>query len=146
MNGLAAERDRLLRQAHLLFWRASDEFPLTINRRDTEGELGGLVWSPEFAGYLRDVGVCMCEGKCSCRRKSGNSYARRRLLRAFRMLRSISPEAYDACWLLAMHRIPYSEMEERLNLTRLRKGERPLTSEEIALFVISGFDLLAHVW
>lgn len=147
MDPIARERDRLLRHLGTILWRPSDEFPTRVHSRDVEGALGGLAWHPEFAGYLRDAGVCFCEGEHRCQAPvSRHAPTTRRLRRAFRQLRGISPEAYDACWLLIMQRVPYREMVDRINGSRERRGLPRLSDEEIALFVISGIDILIHAW
>jgi hypothetical protein len=149
MQTLITERDRLVRHLSLILRRPSEELPLRICSDEVEGELGGLAWHPEFAGYLKDAGVCFCTGEHTCtsttyRLERGKGF--RRLRKAFRELRRISPEAYDACWLLIMHRVPYEVMASRLNDTRMRRGEPPYSPTDIALFVISGLDLLTTLW
>ena len=144
----------------------ASEVPTAIHERGTDSGhgLGGPAFHPRFISYLRDAGVCMCpetkpdgspqphycdrrfEGSARFREPRRESHPRR-LKRAFRQLRLLAPhDQYHVCYLIVARGWTFPKALERINASRLERGEAPLTQRDAAVMVVAGIDLLQACW
>jgi hypothetical protein len=144
----------------------SDEVPIRIHERgpDDGHGLGGPAFHPRFLSWLQSSGVCLCDERDEegqrrghrpeCNRNGalprlGRPNRRsnpRRLNKALRRLRNLSPETFPIVRLTISHGYRLPSAWAAVNESRYRRGEEPYTNEELSALTIAGFDLLTEVF
>lgn len=164
---LAAEAKRLNQSLWRMLWRGgsyASEAPLRIHSRDLDSG-GAPALHPQFIAWLTDAGSCFCEPRevdgymifrhtCDRRfaetparfRRSRNVSHARRLNRALRQLRLISPAEHNIVRLMLVHGRSWDHAMGDVNDSRLRRGEDAYTVEEFMVLAIAGFSVLVEAW
>lgn len=134
-------------------------------RSDLAGQhdtLGAPVFDPRFEAWLKAGGVCMCEPhvedgeiihrgcnqdeRANRLRRSANHNDPRRMKRALRKLRAVSPASFPLVWLLLVRGNTYAQATAAINTERHARGLEPHTETDFAVLVIAGFDLCAALF
>jgi len=171
MNELATEAQRLNQKIVRLRWGEGNaafinEVPLRMHERGTDSGhgLGGPAFHPKLLAYLKDAGVCLCDEtwpdgrprthSCDRRFKDAPVQLRpskfqnhpRRLKRALRQLRLISPVEFDPIYLMIARGRTWHEARDQINTTRLTRGQDPHSEADFTVLTIAGFDKLCEAF
>ena len=149
------DMDRILSQS-----RIDDEVPVRIHSRDTDAG-GAPELHPAFVRYIGQVCWCGRRAVCDpgCRATRGDEHLStceppctpgsfrtsqhkahpQRLKRAFRQLRTIAPQEYDACWLIAALGFTWHGAMERINTQNVSRGRAEYSEADFTVLTIAGF-------
>jgi hypothetical protein len=159
---LAKEVERLTRDLGYVISSSQGyaaEVPIRIHDRGTDAGhgLGGPKFSAEFLRWIT-TGSCSCKEppvngthEDTCYRDSPTRMGRsshrshpRRLHRALRHLRAVSPIEFDPVYLILARGFSWRDALEKINTDRGRRGQEPHSEADFTVLTIAGISKICE--